>query len=256
MPTTTLVKSKTPSRKTTLKIKSAPVAKLKERPLPRFIKWFADISIHDIPLVGGKNASLGEMYRELMPKGVKVPNGFAITAEAYRYFLREGGLDQKIRDLLKGLDTRDVENLRQRGSQVRHAILATHLPHELEQEIMVRIHRAGEGAPFTGLKPAGRDLGPAIPAADKALETGDIEPVAKLLSEETRHGLQEQFKEALAKKTFDKNDVEAGRAFVKSYVEYIHYVERLHQAATSMAHHHFSDLEATPTQLQKHDENR
>ena len=58
-----------------------------------FIKWFADITIDDIPLVGGKNASLGEMVRELTSKGVMVPEGFANTAEAYRYFIREAGLD-------------------------------------------------------------------------------------------------------------------------------------------------------------------
>src|SRR5688572_13355187 len=70
-----------------------------EAPSPtpgRFIKWFGDISIEDVPLVGGKNASLGEMYRELTSKGVKVPNGFAITAEAYRHLLREAGLEEKI----------------------------------------------------------------------------------------------------------------------------------------------------------------
>src|SRR5437588_3387252 len=89
-----------------------------------YIRWFSEIGIDDIPLVGGKNASLGEMYRELTPKGVKVPNGFAITAEAYRYFLRKAQLDEKIRSLLRGLDTRDLESLRQRGSQIRHAILA------------------------------------------------------------------------------------------------------------------------------------
>ena len=101
----------------------------------RFIKWFADITIDDVPLVGGKNASLGEMYRELASKGVKVPNGFAVTAEAYRYFLREAGVDGKIRDILKDLDTRDMENLRQRGAQIRQAILAAELPRDLEQEI-------------------------------------------------------------------------------------------------------------------------
>src|SRR4051812_6292111 len=84
----------------------------------KFIKWFSEISIGDIPIVGGKNASLGEMCRELIPKGVKVPDGFAITAEAYRYFLREAKLDQKIRALLGDLDTGDMENLRQRGFQV------------------------------------------------------------------------------------------------------------------------------------------
>jgi pyruvate,water dikinase len=101
----------------------------------KYIKWFFDISIEDISLVGGKNASLGEMYRELTPKGVKVPNGFAITAEAYRYFLGEANLDRKIRELLKGLDTRDVNKLRQCGGQIRSLILGAELPRDLEQEI-------------------------------------------------------------------------------------------------------------------------
>ena len=59
----------------------------------RYIRWFEEISAEDIPFVGGKNASLGEMYQALTPQGVKIPNGFAITAEAYRYFLREAKLD-------------------------------------------------------------------------------------------------------------------------------------------------------------------
>jgi pyruvate,water dikinase len=107
-----------------------------DTPSASFIKWFSDIAIEDIPLVGGKNASLGEMYRELAPKGVKVPNGFAITAGAFRHFLREAGLDARLREILSGLDTRDMENLRQRGSQVRHAILAAELPADLEKEIL------------------------------------------------------------------------------------------------------------------------
>jgi pyruvate,water dikinase len=100
-----------------------------------YVKWFKDIRLEDLPLVGGKNASLGEMYRELTPKGVRVPDGFAITAEAYRYFLRQAKLDEKIRNLLGDLDTRDIENLRQCGSQIRHAILAAELPRDLEREI-------------------------------------------------------------------------------------------------------------------------
>lgn len=103
---------------------------------PRFVKWFADIRIEDIPLVGGKNASLGEMFRELTPQGVKVPDGFAITAGAYRHFLREAKLDATIQELLRGLDTSDIDNLRQRGSQVRQAVLAADLPRDLEQEII------------------------------------------------------------------------------------------------------------------------
>ena len=112
-------------------------------------------------------------------------------------------------------------------------------------ETLVRLHRAGEGAPYAGLKAAGRDLGPAIPAGDKAVETGNIEPVVKLLSKKMEHGLHRHFEEALAKKKFDKNDVEAGRAFVKAYVEYIHYVEGIHEAAASAAHGHFHEAQET-----------
>jgi hypothetical protein len=119
-------------------------------------------------------------------------------------------------------------------------------------ETLVRIHRAGEGAPYTGLKPAGRDLGPAIPAGDKALETGNLDPVVKLLSEEMEHGLREHFAAAVAKKKFDPNDVEAGREFVKTYVEYIHYVEGLHDAAASAAHGHFSETDGTPAPPHQH----
>jgi hypothetical protein len=119
-------------------------------------------------------------------------------------------------------------------------------------ETLVRIHRAGEGAPYTGLKPAGRDLGPAIPAGDKALETGDIEPVVKLLSEKMEHGVREHFKEALTKKKFDKDNVEAGREFIRAHVEYIHYVEGIHQAASSAAHGHFPEAEEAAAHSHQH----
>jgi pyruvate,water dikinase len=102
---------------------------------PRFIRWFAELGIGDVGLVGGKNASLGEMYRELTPRGIKVPNGFAVTAEGYRHLLRVGGLDNTIREILADLDTRDLTNLAERGRRVRDAILATPLPHDLTQEI-------------------------------------------------------------------------------------------------------------------------
>ena len=104
--------------------------------LPRFIRWFADISIGDIPLVGGKNASLGEMVRELSAQGVKVPDGFAVTAEGYRHFLRSTGLDARIKQILSGLDTTNMDNLQRRGSEVRHAILATPMPCDLEEEML------------------------------------------------------------------------------------------------------------------------
>ena len=104
-------------------------------PGTRFIRWFHEIGINDTPLVGGKNASLGEMYRELVPRGIKVPNGFAVTAEAYRHVLQVGGLAQTIRHLLSDLDTRDLKNLAERGRRVREAILTISLPQDLQQEI-------------------------------------------------------------------------------------------------------------------------
>lgn len=112
-----------------------------------WIRWFANIGIEDVPLVGGKNASLGEMYRELASKGVKVPNGFAITAQAYREFLREAGLESTITDALKDLDTQDLANLRRRGSRIRQAMLAANLPCALERAILEAYERLSEGAP-------------------------------------------------------------------------------------------------------------
>ncbi len=110
-------------------------------------------------------------------------------------------------------------------------------------ETLVRIHRKGEGAPYSGLKPAGRDLGPAIPAADRAIEMEDGTPLLKLLEEDVRYGVLEHFKEAIERKRFDKNDVEQGREYVKAYVEFIHYVERIHEAAKKASHGHFPEAE-------------
>ena len=97
-------------------------------------------------------------------------------------------------------------------------------------ETLVRIHRAGEGAPYTGLKPAGRDLGPAIPAADKAIETGAVEPLVKLITSESANGIRERFQKVTAAKKFSAEDVNAGRGYVKAYVEFVHYVEGLHES--------------------------
>ncbi|MCC6026079.1 MAG: phosphoenolpyruvate synthase, partial [Caldimicrobium sp.] len=105
---------------------------MSERP---FILFFKDISYKDVPLVGGKNASLGEMYSKLTPKGINVPDGFAVTAEAYKYFIQKNHLDDKIREALKGLDTHDVLDLQRRGRMVRNLILNAQMPKELEEEI-------------------------------------------------------------------------------------------------------------------------
>jgi len=123
-------------------------------------------------------------------------------------------------------------------------------------ETLVRLHRAGEAAPYTGLKPAGRDLGAAIPLADKALETGKPEPMAHLLTEGMKHNLHKHFEDVLAKKNFPTNDVEAGRAYVKAYVAYIHYVEGLHQAASGVVNNHAAELVDPHAHQPRHTEDR
>ena len=101
-----------------------------------FILWFDEISIKDVPLVGGKNASLGEMYRYLTPKGINIPKGFAITAQAYFYFLEKNGIKNTISDLLKKIDPKDIKNLQKISKQIRELILKTPLPEDLEKEII------------------------------------------------------------------------------------------------------------------------
>ena len=108
-------------------------------------------------------------------------------------------------------------------------------------ETLVRMHRAGEGASYTGLKPAGRDLGPAIPAADKALEDGSIEPVVKLLTGLVQDGVREHFQRAMDQKNFNKDNVETGRAYVETYVTFVHYIEGIYQATQSPAHGHYEE---------------
>ena len=110
-------------------------------------------------------------------------------------------------------------------------------------ETLVRLHRAGENAPYTGLKPAGRDLGAAIPAADKALEKESDEALTQLLTDEVREGLNKHFKEVIEKKKYAPSDVAAGREYVEAYVTYIHYVERLHEAAEKRSSGHYAETD-------------
>ena len=101
----------------------------------KFILWFNQLGIKDVPLVGGKNASLGEMYRNLKKKKVNVPNGFAITAYAYRYLLKKAKIEKQIKDALSDLDTKDMRNLSERGKKVRQIILNAEFPKELTNAI-------------------------------------------------------------------------------------------------------------------------
>jgi len=101
----------------------------------KYLKFFEELSIEDIPQVGGKNASLGEMYHHLRPKGVSLPNGVATTADAYRYFLKQDGLSQRISQALEGLDVTNMTELEERGSRIRSMIVDAKLPEDFKEEI-------------------------------------------------------------------------------------------------------------------------
>ena len=105
-------------------------------------------------------------------------------------------------------------------------------------ETLVRVHRAGEGAPYTGLKPAGTPLDPAVRLSDRALETGSVDPLVSALTSHLADGLRERFREASELREHVGDSVEAGRAYVAAYVEFVHYAERLHQAVVTPAHAH------------------
>jgi len=101
-----------------------------------FILWFDQLGIDDVPFVGGKNASLGEMYRNLTGKGVSVPNGFAVTATAYHFLLSQTGARDKIKEILSDLNTSDLHNLSKKGKQVRQVILDIDFPEDLNAPIV------------------------------------------------------------------------------------------------------------------------
>jgi len=100
------------------------------------ILWFNQIGIKDIPLVGGKNASLGEMIQKLTPKGINIPDGFAVTAEAYKYFIKYNNLEEPIKKILSELDKSNVEDLKKRGKKIRNLFLNGKMPDDLTDAIV------------------------------------------------------------------------------------------------------------------------
>lgn len=106
-----------------------------------YIRWFEDLGIADVPLVGGKNASLGEMVRELTPQGIRVPNGFAITAEGYRHVLDQADAWPRLHAALDGLDARDVDDLARRAHRAREIIYRAPLPDDLAAQIIAAHQR-------------------------------------------------------------------------------------------------------------------
>ncbi|MCH8884102.1 MAG: phosphoenolpyruvate synthase, partial [SAR324 cluster bacterium] len=102
----------------------------------RFIYWFKELGIQDVPLVGGKNASLGEMFANLTGKGVRVPNGFAISAHAYNYYISSTGIRAEMEKILRAMDISDLASLAKTGGSVRELIRGTALPGDLEKAIV------------------------------------------------------------------------------------------------------------------------
>jgi hypothetical protein len=111
-------------------------------------------------------------------------------------------------------------------------------------ETLVRIHREGEGAPYTGLKPAGAFVDPAIAASDKALETGSVDTLVKMVADEAEGGIRERLAHAAEARRHMGESVERGRDYVAAYVQFMHYAERLHDDAVSDVSH--SEHEAAP----------
>jgi len=110
----------------------------------KYIKFFSEISAKDTALVGGKNANLGEMYNKLADAGVPVPNGFAVTAEGYDYFIQFNNLEEKIHNVLKGLDTHNIEDLHKRGEEIRNLIKGGEFPEDLKNEILSAFQKLKE----------------------------------------------------------------------------------------------------------------
>ncbi|MCL2790058.1 MAG: phosphoenolpyruvate synthase [Desulfobulbus sp.] len=136
------------------------------------ILWFDEIGIEDVPRVGGKNASLGEMHQKLTSRGVAVPNGFAITAYAYRYLLKEAGVESAIRGALAGLDTHDLYNLQERGAKVREIIRNAEFPDDLRQAILLSYQKME------------KDYGPDVDVAVRSSATAEDLPDASFAGQQ------------------------------------------------------------------------
>lgn len=138
----------------------------------KYIRWFEDIRIEDVPLVGGKNASLGEMYRELTRQGVRIPNGFAVTAEAYWHVINLAGILSDLKKTMAGLDKTDVADLAKRGEEARDLILGAGIPDDLWGEIKVAYDRLCE------------EYGPGTDVAVRSSATAEDLPTASFAGQQ------------------------------------------------------------------------
>ena len=126
--------------------------------MPKNILWFNEIGIADVSLVGGKNASLGEMIKNLIPKGVNVPDGFATTADGYFYFLEKTGLKSQLVEVLKNLDAKDIKNLQEKGEIARNLILNAKIPQDLQEDILSAYKKLSQNYGSAGSPQAGTDV--------------------------------------------------------------------------------------------------
>ena len=135
--------------------------------------------------------------------------------------------------ILIWVQQKDEAEIKQRFRQTLAVRRLNHQARELADnyffETIVRLHRAGEGEPYTGLKPSGTDLGPVIPIADRAFENGSPATLLKLFPTSARRDIEIRFADAISKQRFNENDVEAGRQFVKAYITFMHHVEHLYE---------------------------
>ncbi|MHC1745722.1 MAG: phosphoenolpyruvate synthase [Negativicutes bacterium] len=137
-----------------------------------FIRWFEEIRIEDVSIVGGKNASLGEMYRELTAKGIKIPNGYAITADAYWNMIKSAGILDKLKETMAGLDKTNVADLAVRGKQARDLILGAGIPDNVWAEIKTAYARLSD------------EYGPEVDVAVRSSATAEDLPTASFAGQQ------------------------------------------------------------------------
>jgi hypothetical protein len=163
-----------------------------------------------------------------------------LVIEAARLALEKG----EVTPVLKWVPKENEQEIRDAFSQTLAVRVKGKEARELADryffETLVRVHRAGEGEPYTGLKSVGT-VEPAIAAADKALQTASVDALADKISNAVREGIKKRFDAALEKKKHADDSVEAGRGFVEAYVQYIHFVESIHNLVAKGAVHHHSE---------------
>ncbi len=139
---------------------------------PIYIRWFREITLEDIPIVGGKNASLGEMYRELTPQGVLIPNGFAITAAAYWHVVSSGDIRNKLKETMTGLDKTNLADLAIRARKAREYVISAGIPEDLWAEIREAYDKLCE------------EYGPDSPVAIRSSATAEDLPTASFAGQQ------------------------------------------------------------------------